>query len=271
MSFSLRQSANHPDDDSSVAGGSLSAVIIDDSSIGEWMPRLRGQTSGGLDTGSAQEYQYQLAYLLNTDSLSKSNIKVSIANWVNTSHGTDQLTFAPSNSVDGTDKFIRVWCKSDAGGLYTEDVALNGTTPVTMSGTVQASYRFELRQDSDGAQVDAVGDIEIYIIGSPNFEVGLITAGFSVATNEYRLAAPAAVGNLGTFANRRTEPAGLTWEYAYSEDGTGNLNSGGNLLDLPGPLPASSAVGVYCEQRARPGLGTADLKIDFKAYYEVGS
>lgn len=232
----LKQSANHPTDDTSTAGGAMTSTLIDDSTVGEWVPNLDGQIKGG-----SIQYQWQAAYLHNDGVDSITGVQLQIHNFLNESFNDDQIEIVSIDAGDGSGKFVRLFgTQTDAGPLKYEDVTLSASSVVTSTGVFAKLYRAELRSVSTGAIVTAAADIEIREQDT-NDNIGFIRAGYSVATNEWSYGKPASKGDQGTFANRRTEPSSLT----YSD-----FNG---VLSLP-DFSAGDRLALYCRQTIVPGM-----------------
>lgn len=246
--IALKQSSNHPTDDTSTAGGAISATLIDNSSVGEWLPNLDGQVKGGTD-----QYQWQVAYVHNT-SATDTLVDPSVSRFstLDTAVNEQRARITSTSGSDGSGKFVRLYGRTtDSGPLKFEDVTLAASSTADSTGIFAQYYRAELRSTSTGELVTAAADIEIEERDS-GFNVGFINAGTSVATNEWKMAVPASIGDVSTFSNRRTEPAGLTYSGIASDS-----------VDLPANLGPGQYCAVYCRQRAIPGMPSleADLKI----------
>ena len=244
----LKQSANHPTDDDSTAGGAISATEIDNSSVGEWLPNLDGQIKGGTD-----QYQWQVAYVHNTSATDTLvDPVVSRYSTLDTAVNEQRARITSASASDDNTKFVRLYGRTtDTGPLKFEDVTLAASSNADSAGIFAQYFRAELRSVSTGELVTAAADIEIKERTS-GFNVGFIAAGTSVATNEWKLAVPASIGDVSTFSNRKTEPSGITYS---------GINA--DSVDLPSDLGPGQYCAVYCRQHAIPGMPSleADLKI----------
>lgn len=255
------QSAAHNTNDTEPTGGVISdpRVEITTATIGECIPKLRGQTSGTIDTD--HEVQYQISYLENThgsDSLTDTP-GVFLANMIDSwGGGNEQIYLRGDSASDDSTKFVRLWGKNNSGLMDSEDVTLNGLSEVFGVKLFQELYRAELRLVSNGELTNAAGQIFIETAGDPNDVRGIITPGIWMATREVSLGMPAALGDVTELATRRTAPAGISWNYPGPN----------SLLNLPADLTAGARCAVYWRHIVQPGIGTVDMRLAFRVYGE---
>lgn len=237
----LKQSGSHPTDDSTAAGGSMSSTEITNATEGEWLTRLTALESGDLDDDAEQ--QWQVAYVHNShgaDSLADFGVYCSNLLQIPASSGL--LKAESTSASDGSGKRLMAWMEVSSV-LDTEELTMNGTSQVSGVKTTPRAFRCGLFDASTGALETADGRVDISI-GTEL--IGSIPVGESWATSEYRFAAAASNGNVGTFTNRRTQPGGLTWTRpATAEDripGTGAT------------LAPDEKRAIYAEQTLQPGM-----------------
>lgn len=251
--ITLNQSANHPADAVSTAGGAISSprVLVTNAVSGEILPRLLAVPSGDLDTDMVS--QYQVGYVENVggaDTLGSPGVYC--ANFLDALGSVVALAVTGTSASDDSTKFLRVWGEVSSA-LFYEDVTLAGLTPVTTISSWTRVFRAELRLVSNGQVTTAAADIDIAASGGTS--IGTIPQGYSVATREVAMAVAAALGDVGTFSNRVTEPAGLSWSYQRTEAGK---------LAMPADLGPGQKCAVYFRQQAQPGMGSIDLQLDFR-------
>lgn len=253
------QSAAHPSDDTSAAGGAISSprVEITTASVGECLPKLRAEPSGTLDTNA--KTQYQTSYWENIHvGENLTSVVVYIKNALDALSGSVQLRFTPTSASDDSSKHIRVWGEV-GGALVFEDRTLNGLSPVDTLQSFLRIFRLELRANSNGAPTPAAANIDVAEVGGSS--IGIIPATQSYATREFALAMAAAKGDVAALTNRTTEPSGSpTWSY--------NRTSAGGLAIPTGALNFGERIAVYTRQIVQPGMPTADIKVDYKIHGE---
>lgn len=217
--FEIDRSANHPENDSSTAGGDKTTTAIDNSSIGEWFTRLRAPLTGDLDTDAVKEYQK--IFLHNKSSSDDLlDAAVFIKNGIATGGVPGLVSFQSLGTGDDSTKKIWAYGENVLGNILDKEaVILNNTTSVSGGKTWVRLFRCKLVYTSTGLIAPAANDILIYLNG---VLVGMIPAGMSFATSELKLWLPNTVWTsgaheTGTSTNRRTAPAGSSFELAVSE------------------------------------------------------
>jgi hypothetical protein len=140
-----------------------------------------------------------------------------------------------------------------AGTYTTEDVVLNGTTPV--SSTAQAKLgkcvKAELRAVIGDALTPAVGNVYI----TRGTLLGKIPIGYYSATGNYSLGVASTLDDTVTTTNRLTAPAGITF---YQP----NTFSAGKAIANGGVLSFGTSQGIWIKQILYNGEApTSDIEI----------
>lgn len=249
--ITLNKSENHPADATSTAGGVIAdpRVLVTAATIGEVLPKLRGLPTGELDTDLVT--QYQVAYVENTNAADTLADPVAyVGNFLAALTTTVALELTGSSSSDGSTKFVRLWGEISADVLGYEDITLAGLTMVTSVTNFIRVFRAELRLVSNGTLTTAAADIDLSEVGGDS--IGMIPQGYSVATREFAIAVAAANGDVDDWADRHTEPAGLTWVYPRDE---------ATAVALPDDLGPEEYVAIYWRQEVQPGMATSMPKL----------
>lgn len=256
----LVQAENGPvDDDTATAGGAISSpdVEVDTSSPGELLARMDIQPSGDIDVD--HETQYQVGYVKNKASAGAGNSLgsggVYIKNCLQLPSTTQRITLQSNSASDDSSKFVRLWGESSGGALITEDVTLDGTTAVHSVGSFVRLFRSELLLVSTGLPTTAAGIIDVIEFGASS--IGEISQGYSYATREFAIAMAAAIGDVGTWSNRKTSPGAFTWTYNHTE--------AGRLL-FPATIGPGQYCAVYWRNIFQPGMPSADLIPAFRCF-----
>lgn len=242
----LKKSANHPTDDTSTAGGTMSATQITNGATGEFITRMTANASGTLDTNAQK--QYQEAYVENLGDSDLADAGVFLDNGLVIPAGAGTFKAQSTSASDDASKTLRPW--SEVAGVLNsaDEVQMNGVAQVQGALTHVRVFRAGLFNTSTGALETAAGRIDIWVGAEL---IGHIPIGESWATSEYRFRFAASSGDTGTFANRKTDPLG----------GSGWLRPNTPATRAPVRNDAANdtlAVNVrnalYCEQTLQPGI-----------------
>lgn len=258
----MKLAANIPTDDSSTAGGSMSATEITNSAPGEWMPKLVAKESGTIDDVDDIEQQTQLAYIENahaSDTADQVGFYMDNLLIHNAVAGLLKLT-GLSASDDATKK-ARVWgiC---AGVLDTEDITLNGTTEVTGLKSWTRIERGVILDTGDDSIVDPAGRIDM-VVGTE--AIGHFAAANPYVSSEFEFACPTTSGDLATFTNRRTTVTVPAWTRPNTPDTRVYVR---NDVDNSA-LTHGQKCGVYCRQTLQPGIPAAVILRELRPYGEA--
>lgn len=256
----LKLAANIPTDDSSTAGGSMSATEVTNAAPGEWMPKLVADESGTIDVNIQQ--QTQLAYMENahaTDSVDKLGFYMD--NLIIHPALAGLLKITSTSASDGATKKVRAWgiC---AGVLDTEDITLNGTTQVTGLKSWTRIERTATLLVLDDSVTTPTGRLDL-VVGSE--AIGHHTAGNSYASSEFEFACPTSIGDLDTFANRRATVSVPAW----SRPNTAATRVYVRNDSANSTLTAGQKQGVYCRQTLQPGIPSAVITRELRPYGEA--
>lgn len=258
----FRPSVNNPTDNVSTAGGDMdTGAEITNAAPGEWSTRLEAKATGTVDASGDIAREFNVAYISNehaTDSLELCGYYCDngIADYVTA--GVCKLT--STSASDGSSRLARVWGVV-SGAIASEDIVLNGTTQVSGLLSFTRIERIEIRSTSAGnAPTAAVGRIDIEV-ASGQFP-GHVPAGFTAASREFEFAAATVIGDRPTWANRVTDPGGLTWSRAYTAAGRVYVrnDSGNSTLD------AGEYQAIYTRVTIQPGMGPFVLQRAGKIY-----
>lgn len=252
----LYASANIVGTDTGTVGGAISATEIVGSTSGEFLPRLRAKSTGTIDNSSDLERQYQKAFWKNLNGTSSLlDARIFLKNGLIRPAASGTVWIETTSSSDAS-KQLRF--RSVSGSALVSDPINTPGSPGTASGAFAATQWIERVQlvNMSGVQVNAVGDIRIYIGGSfaTAEYVGMIPSGYAWATGEVKLAGVTSVGDSGTSTNRRTSPSGLTFVRAYSYATGLEIRLDANN-DTLGP---NTAQGFWAEQTLQPGTPASD-------------
>lgn len=240
----LYKSANHPADDTSVAGGAQSATEIVNASVGEWLPRLAASASGTVDVDVQK--QYQKAFFENTSSNSLLDSRIYLTNGLVVPGSAGVFSVASSSASDDNTKKVRVWGVMN-GVLDSEEIVLNGTTEVNGVKTFTKVFRVKLMLVSSSAVTPAAGTLTLEVNGAA---IGVIPIGYSWATQEVKIGLVSTTDDSGTTANRRTAPSGISFSQPNTlATGIPIRNDAGN--DTLGP---GVAQGIWAEMTLQPGM-----------------
>ena len=243
----LRKSASHPSDDTTAAGGTLTATTITNATVGEWFTRLRAKASGTIDAIGDVAKEYQKVFIENIsagDDLLDGLIYV--YNGLSLPPTQGLISFEPTNAADNNTKKI-ISSLEDATNLFQFDsVTLNGLTPVSGAVTAIRAFRCKLCNVADDSLATAAGDIAIKIDGNL---IGKIPAGESFATSEVKLWVVATTNDSGTSSNRKTAPGGSTFTLAVSPASALSVRNNPSS----DTLAHGEAQGVWGELTLQPG------------------
>lgn len=218
----LIQSADHPTDDTSTAGGGPASpkVVINNSFVGEWLTRMVAQATGTIDVNI--ELQFQKAFWDQQNGFGK-NLLDAFVYVLNLLRSFDVITagnmeFVSTDAGDNTTKKVRIHGqRNDNNLLDTEDVVLNGLTQVAGVKVWKQVFRLELLLSINDTKTTATGNISAILSDgvNPDETTGQIPSGMSWATYEFEVGMVATTGTSGvpetsSVANRKTDP-GLTY------------------------------------------------------------
>ena len=238
----LYPAAANPGDDTSTAGGAIGTVAVVGTSSGEIVPRMRALATGTIDVNIAQQWQKAFAKnLAATSNLLSARIYIKNG-LVRPSSGTGTIFIVLTN-VSDAGKQVRM-SEVVSGAVVSESVntpSAIGTGAAT-SGSAGRSFvcRAQLVDASTGAQVSAVGDVQIWwsasTIGAGTL-LGIIPGQsangtqWSWATEEVQLLGIATSDDTSTITNRRTAPSGtFTRAYTYATGIVVRLNIANDTL-----------------------------------------
>jgi hypothetical protein len=244
------KAANHPSTDTDLVGGAISAVEITGTVVGEVYPSgsVIAQAAGGAD----DSYYYK-SFLKNAHATQPLlGALVWLLNALAQLSAASKIRLQSTSASDDSTKKVRLYGLV-GGSIVTEDVVLNGTTPVVSTNTYAEHYRSVILLVADGSLSTAVGDIQIkrdadavllgIIPGSAGSGQG---TAYSWATAEFDIGLAASQNDAGTTANRKTAPGGVAFARPNTEAAA---------LAVPGTdLGATSAIGVWWKWLVKAGM-----------------
>lgn len=243
-------SLNNPADDTSTLGGGIdTSVELTGASVGEIFNQKGANALAGADKTT-----YAKMHVKNenaSDDLSSAVLY--LENHLATPAADGTFTIVSSSASDGSAVYVKLYFMLAAGTYTTEDVVLNGTTPV--SSTAQAKLgkcvKAELRAVVGDALTPAVGDISI----TRGVLLGKIPIGYYSASGNYSIGVAATLDDTATTTDRLTAPAGITF---YQP----NTFSAGVAIVNGGVLTHETSQGIWIKQILYNGeTPTADIEI----------
>lgn len=244
------KAANHPSDDVSTVGGAIAATEILGAVVGEVFPSLSGAAQAA---GGADELFYYKSFLKNAHAtLALQTAKVWVLNSLDQLSAPSQVRLQSTDNQDGSTKKVRLYGKVGTT-ITTEDVVLNGTTPVVSISTFVELYRAVILLVSDSSVTTAIGDIQIkrdadaVLLGIiPGSGASGGGTGYAWASAEVDVGLATSQNDSGTSTNRKTTPAGITFSRPNTES---------EALSVPGTdLGAGSAIGVWWKWILKAGM-----------------
>lgn len=258
----LKKSNAHPADDSTAAGGAISATEITNASVGEWFTRFKALSSGILDNALDVKKEYQKVFVHNiSGSDSLLDARFYLLNGIKLPAASGLVAIQSSSASDNNTKRVRLHMKRGDDSSYHENIICNGTTLVAGGQTAKKVFRASLQDASTGAPVAATGNISIFINGE---YVGMIPAGYRYATGELKLWPVATLGDSGTSTNRLTAPGGSSFVLAT------DLSSAVYVKNNPADdtLGPGNAQGLWGELSLQPYSEPATLELPLQVYGE---
>lgn len=261
----VQQSDAITTNDSDPYGGAISSprVTVEGVVSGLWMPKISAPATG--DPGIDDVHQNQLCYVENENDPGTFLYRVGVyaPNLLKLPASNGQITLQSDNAGDVA-AFIRaeVAYVNDTNDLVVELVNMNG---VTLVGTVGFNSVRCLRvtpvDPVSGLPKASLGNWTIFQDGE---QLAVKEIGIPCATHEFQLQFAAALGDLGTLANRTVDPA-LTYEHPNSIATKVFVRQDENLATLDG----GQYCGIFCKETIEPGMkGFLQKPIDLRIHFD---
>lgn len=248
----LYNAANVPDDDTSIVGGAIdTGSEITGLSIGEFIPKQ------AIDAVSDTTWYYKF-FIKNTSAFTYYDCSFYMENLLLTVVAAGTLTIVSESASDGSGFIARIKGIDHAtGNEVTEDVTMNGLTPVTSVYQYDEVHRVEARSSVSPYALTGVNGQWTITRG---IELGIIPYDgindYYIASNELSFALAATVDDTGTTTNRLTAPGALVFTKPNTE---------GTALDCVGSgqdLAAGKAQGVWVKvENEAACYGSPDIQL----------
>jgi len=238
------ESANMPSDDISIAGGAKTTTEINASLLGGVLHYMRANPK----ITDSTKYQYGKSFVGNiSEDSNLINAKAYLLNALDDVNSNGVISAVSSSTDDDGDYKIKVVGEDADEEVITEEIILDGTTPVNGALTFSKVFWIELRDVTSGSLVTANGNITISV---NSIALGDVPEGDNCAIAIVSIGLVATLDDSGTTTNGVTAPSGIV--FTKPKDYTNGIS-----LANSGTLTFGSAQGIWWKMYVEGGLKPA--------------